>query len=595
MMLSQVFKASQPKEVDYSTGSDFETALNVWKKQFLKIFGCEFQSYSEVIEDSVKNPEIKLNDDHPTPMKKNFIDKDAYKKSLDLYHSKKTRSIKELPKENQFIKTSEYTKALEDNKAIRDSIINSTTYKDQKRAYDAYCDYKKIVGKVLLKAPKKSGSRGVLQSSIATDGVSVSFMFTKKIMVQVNVNKKTKKKLDDSNGKDESLTKVEKYDHNQTTVHDDMVVLGIDPGRTTLVTVVVYDAKNHKKYSWNLSRGKYHADSGIMERNKKHAKRFEHLKEAMSKIGVLNTSKTNDIENYLKNYNVIEKEWWTICLKTTVTRDKLQSYIGKRKVVDKFFSNLYKTVDKLFPGKSKVVAYGATGPSMACTGKGELAVPTTGTFIACKRVFKDHKFVEKKAIVNLTNEDLSTKKCWCCQGTKLPVYKTPSGQLFYSNHRVIVPACDIEAVKEMTKEYQNKNKLRRGGIVINDDAVEEKEKEEEKKLYYPEVRGLRFCPKCRNYFDRDSSAALTIGRLEVMKMVSNSRPITFCQAPKNKLKEALPRGLPEAVESDWQKKQSSPCGLPEKKTGKSETGNGIKVTVVKGDPVRANGTGRKKA
>ena len=34
---------------------------------------------------------------------------------------------------------------------------------------------------------------------------------------------------------------------------------------------------------------------------------------------------------------------------------------------------------------------------------------------------------------------------------------------------------------------------------------------------YPEVRGLRFCPETRMYYNRDEDAAIAIGRLKIME------------------------------------------------------------------------------
>ena len=69
-----------------------------------------------------------------------------------------------------------------------------------------------------------------------------------------------------------------------------------------------------------------------------------------------------------------------------------------------------------------------------------------------------------------------------------------------------------------------------------------KGEKEKTKMQYPEVRGLRFCPKCRSYLDRDVASARAIGVLGVMKMLTNSRPSCFSRPIKTKSKEAALTG-----------------------------------------------------
>ena len=52
-------------------------------------------------------------------------------------------------------------------------------------------------------------------------------------------------------------------------------------------------------------------------------------------------------------------------------------------------------------------------------------------------------------------------------------------------------------------------------------------------LRYPEIRGLRFCPERRMYFDRDQSASLAIARLRTQERLGLARPSPFCRPLKS--------------------------------------------------------------
>jgi hypothetical protein len=61
-------------------------------------------------------------------------------------------------------------------------------------------------------------------------------------------------------------------------------------------------------------------------------------------------------------YEAVQDRWWELALQ------RREGYIGKRKVLNGFFGGIQRA-----------------GPKT--TGRGEQAVPTTGTYRACKRVF----------------------------------------------------------------------------------------------------------------------------------------------------------------------------------------------------------------
>lgn len=54
--------------------------------------------------------------------------------------------------------------------------------------------------------------------------------------------------------------------------------------------------------------------------------------------------------------------------------------------------------------------------------------------------------------------------------------------------------------------------------------------EDVRELRYRECRGLRFCPDCRMYFDRDASSAKAIMGLMCMQLRGEPRPAAFARA-----------------------------------------------------------------
>lgn len=66
------------------------------------------------------------------------------------------------------------------------------------------------------------------------------------------------------------------------------------------------------------------------------------------------------------------------------------------------------------------VAYGSAGPTMKTHGRGEVAVPTTGMYDACRRVFG----LGRTCLVDEFN---TTKTCWSCGHVKQKTYKTFTG------------------------------------------------------------------------------------------------------------------------------------------------------------------------
>lgn len=176
-----------------------------------------------------------------------------------------------------------------------------------------------------------------------------------------------------------------------------------------------------------------------------------------------------------------------MALARRTSRDALATYSGKRHAVDAFFARVDREARDAVPDKKVTVAYGSAGPSMRPTGRGEVAVPTTGTYHSCRRIFGADR-------VTLVQEAGTTAKDWATGCENEAVYRIPAlGATSTWAYRRCLPRWRSGGGKSSTS-----------------------------------VRGLRFVPETRMYHDRDKSSALAIGRLRVMELLGQGRPAPFC-------------------------------------------------------------------
>jgi len=446
------------------------------------------------------------------------------------------------------------------------SIRATDAYKKRKAEYDAYIDAKvRAVSSLFAGLPKRRGWE--FDASISTDGVSVSLQYSKDVVVAVD-DTKDKKRTPAKKKKD--VEPSQEYDKHLSTLMieadgtEHTIVAGLDPGRANLATIAyVLDDKTGKlfpeapkKKSWSISRGQYYAESGIFKSNSAKAERTAHLKDAWADLGEeddagargsLRTAVPSEVMTYLERYAHIREAWWTSALKRRESRARFQQYIGKRKVLDGFFAMVKRHLEKLFPGAKIKLGYGSAGEKMKPTGKGEISVPTTGTYKACKRVFKDD--------ASVVDEGMTTKVSWETGKTKDAVYRLPGerpefagkglthtlvklGHTPYNKNNLMprVREDHLDAVEQFNAERLKAVKRRRFGIPFDGPGanentggseVGETKKKKKSEARYPEVRGLRFCPERRLYLDRDRESAVAIARLRTLELQGKPRPAPF--------------------------------------------------------------------
>ena len=389
--------------------------------------------------------------------------------------------------------------------------------------------------------------------SVMTDSVSLCVTYVRTITkanrtcdeeLEEFVAKKRAKKKANKDALD--LDPSDDYDAYANTCFGDALVLGIDPGRVCIVTIVCIDAQGVKT-SWRLTRGQFHTESGILKQNKVQSRRYKPLVEDFASLtacgGALRASSSEEIRKYIIQYRKFEDKWFTdFALQKRESRAKIKRFMGKQKTMASFFSRVRKEAEIIMhrSGKTRIeVAYGACGPTMASTGRGELAVPTKGAYGACIRAFtkeRESDGLPNKIhnVVSLENEDFTSQICWYTKNAYEKVYKKydADGKEFLhhtTGKRAPVVKDNENEAFVLSKRADNKlkaKKQRGGGGLIVPLAPPESAKDAQKTRHI-DVRGLLFCQERRMFFNRDNESARAIAGLRCIRLSGLGRPTAF--------------------------------------------------------------------
>ena len=392
--------------------------------------------------------------------------------------------------------------------------------------------------------------------SVMTDGVSLCITYERTVERD---NKTCKQATDEFAQQKQAKRKAaqeaaelppcDDYDVDASTCFGDALVLGVDPGRVCLVTIICIDAHGVKT-SWRLTRGHYHTESGILKQNKLQSQRYSPLAADFASLtrdgGALRASSSDEVRKYVLEYRKFEEKWFTdIALKRRESRSKMQRFIGKQKTLASFFSRVRKEAEKVMvaSGKTRIeVAYGACGPTMAPTGRGELAVPTKGTYGACVQAFtKERESDASKPstsmhVVSLENEDYTSKMCWYTGKAYEKVYKkhdaTGKEFLHHTTNKdapLVGANEDVEAVLKKRAEQKAKASKRRGGdgVTVPLAPILSADARDASMTRHIAVRGLLFCPESRMFFARDDESARAIAGLRCIRLAGLGRPSAF--------------------------------------------------------------------
>jgi hypothetical protein len=228
--------------------------------------------------------------------------------------------------------TSCMTGLLKESKLVKEDL------KSDFDLWDSFLDIAKIKGK-----------KQTFTGTIDTDGYSVCVHFYSPVYPQKNVPK-------------EEILKGKR-------------VLGVDPGRTNILTIVeAMDDGSFKEYV--LTRKHYYQASGINKANeqvKKWVKHFKNEQNALSRASPKSVS-LESFMVYIQTLNEVQETMWKEKFKRYWRAQELRLYGGKKRVFANFLNAL--KIDK-----NTVFAYGQA--KFAPGGKGEKSVPTSRAYKEC--------------------------------------------------------------------------------------------------------------------------------------------------------------------------------------------------------------------
>lgn len=169
-------------------------------------------------------------------------------------------------------------------------------------------------------------------------------------------------------------------------VQNNDVVLGNDPGRINIYYMVV-PLPDGKLKTFVLSRRQYYSESGISQAIK-HSNAWnmgikDHL-DALSNVTTKGTSLEAHLD-FIETFRRHRDALWNEYNRPRWARQRLSLYGGKKRVFARFFNNMKKAMDIVYPNRRIVIAYGAA--KFAPGGRNEVSVPTSRAYIECATRF----------------------------------------------------------------------------------------------------------------------------------------------------------------------------------------------------------------
>ena len=260
---------------------------------------------------------------------------------------------------------------------------------------------------------RKSGQLGRDFSnafSVETDGVAVSFKFLR----PPGVEDEQRQFRDDGAAEPDP----------------DEGTWGIDPGVNNILYAVRQireDELEHKV----LSRKRYYRDAGV-DRAKKVTRRGEIVlqacRQAMAHVSI-KTANLDRILAYIDAYRPHFQAIWQEVLRRRYAQSRFSVYLGKRRVLDKFFQSLK------MPGNARTnIAYGGARFPHSKKNWGR-SVPTVSVRRACVRFFRQTVQVD---------EYRTSKVCPQCLSQLQKVLRRLEGERFPENQRGILRCPSIQ-------------------------------------------------------------------------------------------------------------------------------------------------------
>ncbi|PNH01468.1 hypothetical protein TSOC_012642, partial [Tetrabaena socialis] len=218
---------------------------------------------------------------------------------------------------------------------------------------------------------------GRFTGTIETDGVSVCIHYMRP------KRKEAEEEADDGENEEAPKAKAKRAPPRPTPEQlSGSRVVVIDPGRTNIVYAVEVLPEAPPKI-YRLTRSQYYQESGVVRGGQQAARWLRGVKEELAQLSAASPKGASLplFQAFIATYLETCEVRWTEALKTRWAQQSLRLYGGKKRVVAKFFSEIA-CGDLTRP---VVIGYGAA--KFAPGGKGELSVPTSGVFKACRERF----------------------------------------------------------------------------------------------------------------------------------------------------------------------------------------------------------------
>ena len=252
-------------------------------------------------------------------------------------------------------------------------------------------------------------------------------------------------------------------------------LIACDPGRRT-IAFCVERLKDGTIRIYKYSREQNYEERGINNRNRLTKAWQEEIKDKeniFAEQSFKHAWTTEEVELCFLSYSLVFDDIWQAKLDPKYAQEDLRVHIMTAKSFDQFMQLIIDGGDQSVDPCNIFVAYGcADFPSSA---KGERSVPTSSFFKAMAKFFN----------VIATDEFRSSRFCNTCTEALLEPHTLDNRTK--SNHST--PSHD-NLPKQTTSKKAKRKKNSKPKLTA--------------------IRGLRYCPSCRKYWDRDANAALNI-------------------------------------------------------------------------------------
>ncbi|WIA10913.1 hypothetical protein OEZ85_011078 [Tetradesmus obliquus] len=203
--------------------------------------------------------------------------------------------------------------------------------------------------------PPRTTSHGKPWSGfLSTDGVAASFVYGG------GGEDPTSEEPSQQQQQQQAVSHRHPGEQQQLPAPEDAVVVGIDPGRCTIVHAATRIGPD--VLEWTLPRKRYYLEAGLLQAQARERRWDKELIAGAWKLvnqdgGALRSTRVADVISYITSCNRVAAEWWGSALQRKRGKLRFRTYCGRKRCLDRFFQQLAADVEQKAPDKRLVVAY----------------------------------------------------------------------------------------------------------------------------------------------------------------------------------------------------------------------------------------------